>query len=88
MTKDNEMDFNIAMNVVTGGTRRARSIREARGLSLSEVARATNVLPDRLSRFERFERLLRYDALARLSRFYKVPIDELLKEEPREAPVG
>lgn len=60
--------------------RRARLIREARGKSVTEVAAATGISTAALSRFERCERPLSYDATDRLAAYFRVPAKKLREE--------
>ena len=60
--------------------RRARLIREARGISLDDLHSHTNLKAARVSRFERCERTMAYEALRTLADYYDVPIDVLLEE--------
>jgi transcriptional regulator with XRE-family HTH domain len=72
------------MDVVT--RRRARVIREAKGLSLTEAAKAAGINKAQLSRFERAERDLFYEAQRALADFYAVTIGELRELVAVECP--
>lgn len=61
-----------------GLVRKARVIRRAKGLSLSDVARETGIGKDRLSRFERGTGL-DVNAMLVLARFYGVHVEDLLE---------
>jgi transcriptional regulator with XRE-family HTH domain len=50
-------------------------------MTLQAVTKETGLGPDRLSRFETGERVMRYEALQSLARFFGVTIDQLLEED-------
>ena len=60
--------------------RRAREIRQQKGLTLEAVTAATGLDGGRLSRFERGGEMMVYSALKRLSDYYGVTIDEMIEE--------
>lgn len=72
-------------------TRQARRIRRLLGLTLFDVGRDTGIRPDRLSRFEVGQRLMRYDGLSALAGYYSrrtgrlITIDELLAPDGDKA---
>jgi transcriptional regulator with XRE-family HTH domain len=60
---------------------RLRSLRQARGWSLDELARRTNLSPSTLSRLETGRRRMAIDQLATLARALDTTVDELLAEK-------
>ncbi len=82
---------NKACNLVDE-MRKAKRIRERLNLTLLDIHRKTGITPSHLNRFENGKRLMRYDALKTLSRFYsrrlgrKVSIDELLISDNGKEP--
>lgn len=59
--------------------RRARTIREAKGLSLMDVARKTTIHIGHLSKFERLEAELGLSKLQELASLYRAPIGKLVE---------
>lgn len=57
--------------------RRAKLMREARGLELQEVASETGIEASHLSRYERMERPLSYEKLKALAAYFGCEIDAL-----------
>jgi len=60
--------------------RRAKLIREKKGLTIFDVARETGILPTRIGRFERGENMMRYEGLLALANFYGVSTEDLIVE--------
>jgi transcriptional regulator with XRE-family HTH domain len=68
--------------------RRFRQVRIARGLSLNDVAEATQISSSFLSLFENGKNDITFGRLARLSSFFGLAIDELIPDpEPAETVV-
>ena len=65
---------------------RLRLIRKQKGLSLQEVEAASNqeFKASVLGAYERGERAISVPRLQRLGRFYNVPVDQLLPQDPDE----
>ena len=61
--------------------RAARRIREAKGLSLADVERGTEILSEQLSRFERCIDGLSIERAQKLAAFLECTIDDLLALE-------
>lgn len=61
--------------------RRLRSLREARGWSLDELANRAHIGPSTISRIETGQRRLALDHLTSLARALDVSVDELLVDE-------
>src|SRR5438309_8251817 len=68
---------------------RLRAIRKQKGLSLQDVEGASNqeFKASVLGAYERGERAISVPRLQRLARFYSVPVDRLLPEDPDSSPV-
>jgi transcriptional regulator with XRE-family HTH domain len=64
--------------------RRLRSLREARGWTLDELARQSGIGPSTISRIETGQRRLAIDNLADLARALDTSVDELLSDESEE----
>src|SRR5687768_10957204 len=82
-----EIDEGDATGAYAGkvGTR-LRAIRRQKGLSLQEVEAASNqeFKASVLGAYERGERAISVPRLQRLGRFYNVPVDQLLPQDPDE----
>ncbi|HEX6388167.1 MAG TPA: XRE family transcriptional regulator [Solirubrobacteraceae bacterium] len=65
---------------------RLRALREERGLSLDDVARAAGMAPSTLSRLETGKRRLAVDHLAPLARALSTSVDALLAAPPQADP--
>ena len=64
--------------------RRLRALRQARGWSLDELARRSNIGPSTLSRLETGHRRIAIDHLVSLARVLDTTVDELLIEDDDE----
>lgn len=65
----------------TTARRRLRSLRQARGWTIDELARRSNIGPSTISRLETGERRLAIDHLAALARVLDTTVDALLVED-------
>src|SRR5688572_5637153 len=66
---------------------RLRSLRLARGWTLEELARRSNIGPSTISRLETGHRRLAIDNLAELARALETTVDELIGGDDDEHPV-
>src|SRR6266513_2298419 len=68
---------------------RLRMVRKQKGLSLQDVEGASNqeFKASVLGAYERGERAISVPRLQRLARFYSVPVDRLLPDDPDASPV-
>jgi transcriptional regulator with XRE-family HTH domain len=67
--------------IETTARRRLRSLRQARGWTIDELARRSNVGPSTISRLETGDRRLAIDHLAALARALDTTVDALLVDE-------
>lgn len=68
-------------SVETTARRRLRSLRQARGWTIDELARRAHIGPSTISRLETGDRRLAIDHLATLARVLDTTVDALLVEE-------
>ncbi|WP_367277655.1 helix-turn-helix domain-containing protein [Maricaulis sp.] len=77
-------DRNDNVLVQLGG--RIRKVREARGLSLHELARLSGISAPALSQIETGKRDLRVTSLYRIAAALRIPAGELVEPPSEEAP--